>query len=165
MRRYLLILSAAGALVSCGGNLRRAPAAGAEVGADATKSEAVGAVATAETSGAEGTTSDGHTAETSLDWLGTYEGTLPAADCPGIKTTLVLSADGNYTLRMEYLERGVSCDEKGTFRVGDNLLTLAPSDGGQPGYYKIEENRLRHLDADRQPIAGELADHYVLRKK
>ena len=44
-------------------------------------------------------------------------------------------------------------------------MTLTPSDGGQVGYYKVEENRLRHLDADRQPIAGELAEHYVLRKK
>lgn len=27
---------------------------------------------------------------------GTYEGTLPAADCPGIKTVLTLNADSTY---------------------------------------------------------------------
>ena len=151
MKKYLLILSVAGALVSCGGNLR--------------KTATTGSAACETVTATTGTTSDGHTAETSLDWPGTYEGTLPAADCPGIETTLVLAADGSYTLRMEYLERNTAFDEKGTFRVEGNLLTLVPSDGGQPGYYRVEENRLRHLDADRQPITGELADHYVLQKK
>lgn len=192
MRKYLVILSAAGVLVSCGGNgHRQLPAT--EEGAGAVKSETVGApgrvetgktvgasgrVETGKTVGAPGTVgtavgtektvgaiSDMHTAETSLDYPGTYEGTLPGADCPGIKTTLVLADDGSYALHMEYLERGTAFDEKGTFKVEGNLLTLAPSDGGQVGYYRVEENRLRHLDANRKPITGELADHYVLRKK
>ena len=169
MRKYLLILSAAGVLVSCGGNGRRqASASATEVGAGAAKSETVGASGTAGTAGTGKTVGeipDSHTAETSLDYLGTYEGTLPGADCPGIRTTIVLAADGSYALHMEYLERDSAFDEKGTFKVEGNLLTLTPSDGGQVGYYKVEENRLRHLDADRQPIAGELAEHYVLRKK
>lgn len=166
MRKYLLILSAAGVLVSCGGNGRRqASASATEVGAGAAKSETVGAPGTAGTGKTVGEIPDSHTAETSLDYLGTYEGTLPGADCPGIRTTIVLAADGSYALHMEYLERDSAFDEKGTFKVEGNLLTLTPSDGGQVGYYKVEENRLRHLDADRQPIAGELAEHYVLRKK
>ncbi len=151
MRKYLLILSVAGVLVSCGGNGRRqAPASDQAVAAP-----------TETTLQAP----DMHTAETSLDYPGTYTGTLPAADCPGIKATLVLADDGSYALHMEYLERGTAFDEKGTFKVEGNLLTLAPSDGGQVGYYQVEENRLRHLDADRKPITGELAEHYVLRKK
>ncbi|MCY7351911.1 MAG: copper resistance protein NlpE [Cytophagaceae bacterium] len=36
-------------------------------------------------------------------WTGTYAGTLPCADCPGIKTSLVLNADGTYTMRETYL--------------------------------------------------------------
>ena len=31
--------------------------------------------------------------------FGTYEGTLPAADCEGIKTMLVINADKTYTLK------------------------------------------------------------------
>ena len=34
---------------------------------------------------------DMHTAEISLDYYGTYKGTLPAADCPGINVTLTLN--------------------------------------------------------------------------
>ncbi len=32
-------------------------------------------------------TKDEHTAETALDYEGTYKGILPCADCPGIATT------------------------------------------------------------------------------
>lgn len=100
------------------------------------------------------------------DCSGTYRGTLPAADCPGIETTLTLKADGSYTLHLVYLERNAAFDETGTYTVEDDLLTLQPADGEQPGYYRVEEKRrLRHLDADRQPITGELADHYLLEKK
>ena len=35
---------------------------------------------------------DEHNAQNSLDWAGTYEATLPCADCPGIKTTVVLKS-------------------------------------------------------------------------
>lgn len=151
MKRTLLILSAAGLLSACGGNGRK-QAAATDQAASAPAEVTLQAP-------------DMHTAETSLDYLGTYEGTLPGADCPGIRTTIVLAADGSYTLHMEYLERDTAYDEKGSFEVKGNLLTLTPSDGGQPGYYKVEENRLRHLDGDRQPITGELAEHYVLQKK
>ena len=151
MKRTLLILSAAGLLSACGGNGRK-QAAATDPAASASTEVTLQAP-------------DMHTAETSLDYLGTYEGTLPGADCPGIRTTIVLAADGSYTLHMEYLERDTAYDEKGSFEVKGNLLTLTPSDGGQPGYYKVEENRLRHLDGDRQPITGELAEHYVLQTK
>jgi hypothetical protein len=48
-----------------------------------------------------------------------------------------------------------------------NLLTLRAKVGiglPAPEYYKVEENRLRRLNAKKQPITGELADQYVLTK-
>ena len=50
---------------------------------------------------------------------------------------------------------------------GNNLLTLRAKVGiglPAPEYYKVEENRLRRLNAKKQPITGELADQYVLTK-
>ena len=44
----------------------------------------------------------------SLDWAGTYEGVLPCADCPGIKTRLVLHNDGRFDLSTQYLDRQVA---------------------------------------------------------
>lgn len=130
-------------LVSCGGNASRK---------------------TAQTAPQEPVAADMHSAENALDYWGTYRGTLPAADCPGIETTLTLDQEGRYTLHLSYLERDTEFDEAGSFRVEENLLTLIPDGGGQPGYYKVEENRLRHLDGERQPITGQLADHYLLEK-
>ena len=55
---------------------------------------------------------------------GTYTGTLPAADAPGIAVTLTLFDDGNYTRRSEYLERDAVFDEHGRFTSETDRLTL-----------------------------------------
>ena len=52
----------------------------------------------------------------------------------------------------------------GVFTVKENLLTLAQLGDGSEEYYKIEENRLRMLDAEKQPVTGTLAENYVLQK-
>lgn len=109
--------------------------------------------------------SDTHTAANSLDYEGTYKGTFPAADCPGIKITLTLGKDSAFTQNSVYIDRKDGMfDEKGTYTVSGNLLTLQPGDG-VPEYYRIEENRLRRLDKNKQDITGELADYYILRKE
>ena len=107
---------------------------------------------------------DMHNAETSLDYEGTYKGVFPAADCPGIETTLILNPDKTYTLHFVYIDRDSSFDDKGTYTLKDNLLTLN-EEGGELSYYKVEENHLRKLTMDKQEITGELADHYVLNKE
>ena len=145
MKKNVLILAAALALVACGGNAPKKKAA-------------------AETQTTTAAAPDMHTAETSLDYLGTYEGTLPAADCPGIQTTLTLDPDGTYELHMQYIDRDAEFDEKGVFSVKENLLTLTQLDDGSEEYYKVEENRLRMLDAEKQPVTGALAENYVLQK-
>ncbi|WP_304952894.1 copper resistance protein NlpE [uncultured Alistipes sp.] len=145
MKKNLLILSAALALAACGGNAPKKKAA-------------------AETQATTAAMPDMHTAETSLDYWGTYEGTLPAADCPGIRTTLTLNPDGTYALHMKYIDRAAEFDETGIFTVKENLLTLTRLDDGSEEYYKVEENRLRMLDAEKQPVTGALAENYVLQK-
>ena len=98
MKESLLILAAALAMVSCGGNAQQKAA----------------------TAGTQQTTAaapDMHNAETSLDYLGAYKGTLPAADCPGIETTLTLAPEGSYALHVKYIDRDSEFDEKGAFTV------------------------------------------------
>lgn len=146
MKNKILILAAALALVSCGGNARKKPAV------DNAQKTAVAVP-------------DMHNAENALDYRGTYSGTFPAADCPGIEVTLKLNPDGTYEQHLKYIDRDSEFDEKGVYAVTENLLTLTPADGGQPEYYKVEENRLRRLDADKQPVTGALADMYILTKK
>ena len=145
MKNKILILAAGLALVSCGGNAQRKTAA-------------------ADTQKAAAAAPDMHTAETSLDYQGTYRGTLPAADCPGIEVTLRLKPGGAYEQHLKYIGRDTEFDETGGYTVRENLLTLTPADGEQPEFYKVEENRLRRLDAEKQPVTGALADNYVLQK-
>ena len=108
---------------------------------------------------------DMHNAEISLDYEGTYKGVFPAADCPGIETTLTLNADKTFALHQVYIDqKDGTFDEKGTYTVEENLLTLQV-EGGETSYYKVEENRLRCLDADKNEITGELAENYILNKE
>lgn len=146
MKTTILIAAAAFALVSCGGN--------------ATKQRA-----SADNSQTTAAAPDRHTAETALDVTGTYTGTFPAADCPGVEVTLTLHRDGKYTEHDKYIDRDSKFEEKGSYKVEGNLLTLTPETKGDAmSYFKVEENRLRKLDGDKQPVTGALADHYVLTK-
>lgn len=144
-RRIWMWGAAALLLVACGGNASRKDSAAAEP-------VQAGAVV------------DMHNAENALDYCGTYRGTIPAADCPGIELTLTLQADGRFEQTWNYLEREGIFTERGPYKVEGNLLTLRPDGDGVPLYYKVEENRLRKLDASRRPIEGELASYYVLQK-
>ena len=138
-RKVVILAAAAVALASCGGN---APRRSAQQETGAFKP-------------------DIHNAETSLDYRGTYRGVLPAADCPGIETTLTLKPDGTYSLHEEYLERDACFDTEGAYTLHGNLLTL---EGSDTTWYTVEENRLRRLTTDRKEVEGPLAEHYVLRK-
>lgn len=118
---------------------------------------------------AKGTTdtaqvADLHTAETSLDYYGLYKGVTPAADCPGIETTLTLNTDNTFTLRLVYIDRDTQFDETGNFVLDGNILTLTSRDGTK-SYYKVEEGQVRMLNADKQEVTGELADMYILKQE
>ncbi len=75
-----------------------------------------------------------------------------------------IKSDKTFSLHSVYIDRDSSFDEKGTYTLKDNLLTLN-EEGGELSYYKVEENHLRKLTMDKQEITGELADHYVLNKE
>lgn len=106
---------------------------------------------------------DGHHASNSLDYWGTYKGTFPAADCPGINVTLTLNQDSTYTCSMEYIDRNTVDNENGTYLVDKNTLILISKQ--DTSYYQVGENRLMRLDDQKQPITGEMASHYELNKE
>ncbi len=108
--------------------------------------------------------------ETSVDpavyqqTAGIYEGTLPAADCPGIRTTLYLKADKTYNRTSDYLERGVVLDEAGEWTIDNKgVIHMKPL---KEAPYKLEkmDGSVRFLTAEGKPVEGELAQFYVLKK-
>lgn len=99
---------------------------------------------------------------------GTYEGTLPAADCPGIKTVLTIKADSTYQLQQDYIDKKNGHDEaSGVFKVLDGkvLMLVRPSNGEQT-YYKVKDNSsIVMTDSLGVEPEGETAKLYVLKKK
>lgn len=144
MKKIILSLMVVAALTACGNN-KKADTNSAE----ATEKEQV---------------VDMHNAENSLDYWGVYKGTLPAADCPGIETTLTINKDSTYLMHSSYIDRNVEFDEKGTYTLDGSMLGLKDGETGTVGYLRVEEGQVRWLDGDKQPITGDLAEHFILKQ-
>lgn len=100
-------------------------------------------------------------AQMPAEYFGVYEGLLPAADGPGIQTTLALNQDGTFDLRSVYVgEPDGAFNEHGTFAVDGDIVTLELEDF--PAYYQLGKGEARLLDMNKQPVTGEMGDLYVL---
>lgn len=97
---------------------------------------------------------DMHNSRNSLDWTGVYEGVLPCADCPGIQTRLVLSAEDSFVLSTQYLDRQATPQVvRGQFNwnaAGSAIALDAAGDGQQ---FMVGEGRLLQLNRDGTPTA------------
>lgn len=108
---------------------------------------------------------DMHTSKISLDWSGMYEGTLPCADCPGIKTTIELKGDNTFTQNLEYLDRNSRFNDTGKIEWhenGNNITLISKT--GEKQQFKVKEGSLVMLNADGKESTGSLAGHYILNK-
>lgn len=104
--------------------------------------------------------------ETSLDWAGVYEGTIPAASGPGIKMTLTLNFDRTFKLVSDYIDEkdGVFTEEgKFTF-INGSIVNLSISKD-ESKYFQVGEGRVIMLDSDMKPAEGALANEYILTQK
>lgn len=106
---------------------------------------------------------DGHNARNALDWNGTYEGTLPCADCPGILTRLTLNPDQTYVLHTQYLGRQPQADAiQGSFEWLADGTRIRLNGTTDAQLYFVAEGRLIRLQTDGTRPDGPLADAYVL---
>lgn len=106
-----------------------------------------------------------HNSQNSVDWMGTYEATLPCADCPGIKTVLVLHEDETFEMSNEYLERDSKFEDKGTFEWQNNGSIVHLKGKDTDVKLKVGENILFQLDQEGNEITGDLAEHYIYKKQ
>ncbi len=109
------------------------------------------------------------TSQNSLDWGGTYHGELPCADCTFILTSISINYDESYVLKTKYVgsEDEKEFVQRGKFEWIDGMYIELQgiNQKEQPTLYKVEENRLRQLDLEGNPIEGKLADKYLLFKE
>lgn len=110
-------------------------------------------------------TIDEHNAMNSLDYQGTYKGSLPCADCESIETTIILTDD---SFVKEVVYKGKSKEifrESGSFEWNKEGNTITLIGIEKPNQYFVGENVLFHLDVNGKRIEGDLASNYELRKK
>jgi copper homeostasis protein (lipoprotein) len=106
----------------------------------------------------------------SLDWVGVYLGTLPCADCEGIRTEIRLNNDLSYKIATKYLgESDQVYQSNGYFKWDEtgNKIILEEAKGRNvaAGQYLVGENRLITLDTEGNRIQSTLPpDTYILKK-
>ena len=108
----------------------------------------------------------GDNSRNSLDWQGAYVGTVPCADCEGIRTRIELHGDGAFVRSLTYLGKDPQpIDDSGTFTWDAAGSRVALDAGaGDAQQYQVGENVLFHLDRDGQRITGDQAAAYRLAK-
>ncbi len=112
-----------------------------------------------------GAATTGDNSQKSIDWAGTYEATIPCADCPGIKTSIVINNDETFRISSEYLDRGTKIEDNGKIMWHDNGSVMHLKGKDTDLKLKVGENQLFHLDQDGKVIEGDLADNYIYKKK
>ncbi|MDO6389153.1 copper resistance protein NlpE N-terminal domain-containing protein [Pontibacter sp. BT731] len=104
-------------------------------------------------------------AEVARGAVGSWEGTIPCADCPGIGYTLDLNPDSTYRERMVYQGRSATpFVQSGTWGVGNGRVQLKKQCTGN-NQFALEGEALVMLDGDGNRIDSALADAYRLRRK
>ena len=90
------------------------------------------------------------------NYLGTFKGTLPCADCPGIKTELTLEKDHYYTLKTTYQgKNSKSFTERGRWDISEDLAIIGllnPQSPNQTYYLIDDKDNLELLDKKAKPI-------------
>ncbi|MDN3677516.1 copper resistance protein NlpE N-terminal domain-containing protein [Flavobacterium paronense] len=108
-----------------------------------------------------------HNAKNSLDYIGTYKGILPCADCQGLDTEIAINENGTFSIKTKYQGKGDKVFvQKGhfTWNKKGNIIVLTDIKNG-PNQYFVAENKLIQLDISGKKISGNLAEDYVLSKQ
>ena len=111
--------------------------------------------------------SNSHNAKNSLDYIGTYKGILPCADCDGLETEIIINENATFCLKTKYQGKGDKVfEQKGTFawnKAGNTIVFTEIKNA--PNQYFVGENKLTQLDNSGKKITGSLSTAYVLSKQ
>ncbi|MCW5568216.1 MAG: copper resistance protein NlpE N-terminal domain-containing protein [Dokdonella sp.] len=99
-------------------------------------------------------------------FAGTFSGTVPCADCPGIETHLTINADGSFTLAETYQERDSGDSTSGTWTIDADgrrlLLDPDTKDAADRWFEIVSKDEVRMLDSEGEAIESPL--NYSLRR-
>jgi uncharacterized lipoprotein NlpE involved in copper resistance len=101
-----------------------------------------------------------------FDYLATYKGTLPCADCEGIKTTIRLASEKKFEIEMTYLgEDGKVFPDMGQYYWNEDGKIITLKGDHFIGKFLVNEDNLLQLDKNGAIIEGKLASNYKLMKE
>lgn len=110
---------------------------------------------------------DGNTSINSLDWEGTYQGTIACSDCDGIFTELTLNNDNTFVLHSTKI-KGDKKDKntlQGQYQWDESASNISFVKDGDTSMYKVAENKLILLDKDKNIIPNTQTDNNILVKQ
>ena len=111
-------------------------------------------------------TPSGDNSQNSLDWSGTYAGTLPCGDCPGIQTVLKIKDDNTYEISSVYLDKkSEPVTAKGIFAWDETGSIITLDAYGDHLKYKVQEGSLKQLDKFGDDKQGPDKEKYMLKKE
>jgi copper homeostasis protein (lipoprotein) len=109
---------------------------------------------------------DTHNSKNSIDYVGTYKGILPCADCDGLQTEIAINENSTFCIKTKYQGKGDKVFmQKGNFtwNTKGNIIILKGVNGANQ--YFVGENSLTQLDVYGKKSDGSFADDYVLSKQ
>ncbi|WP_158636400.1 copper resistance protein NlpE [Luteimonas marina] len=99
-------------------------------------------------------------------FAGSFAGTLPCADCPGIDMRVDIDADGSFSASETYQDRDTTVETAGTWTIdadGRRLLLDPDSKDEADRHFEIvSKDEIRMLDAEGKPVESAL--NYSLRR-
>lgn len=106
-----------------------------------------------------------HGDQATLDWVGTYAGVVPCADCPGVREVITLNKNLSYEIATQYVGRDDQVFRRGGgfSWVNGDTLRLKGMHGG-PALYHVGKDALTQLGGEGKPITGPLAARFILKK-
>ena len=103
---------------------------------------------------------------TVASWTGTYRTVLPCGHCAGIRLDLTLYRDATYDLLTHELGTDRSpITRRGGFTFNnDETRIMLDANGQNRSFDILPPNRLRMLGKDGQPVTGQDAHRFILKK-
>ncbi len=94
---------------------------------------------------------------------GTYEGTLPCADCPGLQTLITINSDGTFHMEETYLESDVeTMITDGNWVLDKDVITFTVDDYNFE--YKVISDKEIRWAPDGEEITGTDLNWSLLKK-